>query len=47
MLSGRLPAEQVLRQAGLLEPRAGLAMYRTDADMLVAMQQLPAPVARA
>ena len=47
-LSGlKLPAEQVLRQAGLLEPRAGLAMYRTDADMLVAMQQLPAPVARA
>ena len=39
--------QQRLTEAGLLEPRAGLAMYRTDADMLVAMQQLPAPVARA
>jgi SulP family sulfate permease len=46
-LSGlKLPAEQVLRQAGLLEPRAGLAMYRTDADMLVAMQHLPEPTPR-
>lgn len=40
-LSGlKLPAEQVLRQAGLLTPRCGLALYRTDAEALVALQQL-------
>ena len=47
-LSGlKLPVEQVLRQAGLLDLRPGLAMYRTDAEALVALQQLPEPVARA
>ncbi len=46
-LSGlKLPVEQVLRQAGLLEPGTGLAMYRTDAEALVALQQLPQPVER-
>lgn len=41
-LSGlKLPVEQVLRRAGLLEPGAGLAMYRTDAEALRALQQLP------
>ena len=47
-LSGlKLPVERVLRQAGLLDLRPGLAMYRTDAEALVALQQLPEPVARA
>ncbi|MCW5259709.1 SulP family inorganic anion transporter [Verminephrobacter eiseniae] len=55
-LSGlKLPVEQVLRQAGLLAPCAGLAMYRTDAEALQALQQLsqlpqpdlePGPMAR-
>ncbi|MNT60505.1 STAS domain protein [compost metagenome] len=46
-LSGlKLPVEQVLRQAGLLTPSSGLAMYRTDSDALLALQQLPEPVAR-
>ncbi|ART48498.1 MULTISPECIES: SulP family inorganic anion transporter [Acidovorax] len=41
-LSGlKLPVEQVLRRAGVLEPGAGLAMYRTDAEALRALQQLP------
>ena len=39
--------ERVLRQAGLLDLRPGLAMYRTDAEALVALQQLPEAVARA
>ena len=40
-LSGlKLPAEKVLRQAGLLEPGSGLAMYRTDTEALMALQQL-------
>ena len=38
---------QVLRQAGLLDLRPGLAMYRTDAEALLALQQLPEAVARA
>ena len=42
-----LPVEQVLRQAGLLDLRPGLAMYRTDAEALLALQQLPEAVARA
>lgn len=42
-LSGlKLPVEQVLRQAGLLEPGPGLAMYRTDAEAVIALQQLDA-----
>ena len=46
-LSGlKLPVEQVLRQAGLLKPSSGLAMYRTDSDALLALQQLPEPIAR-
>ena len=41
-LSGlKLPVERVLRQAGLLEPGPGLAMYRTDAEALMALQRLP------
>ncbi|HEY9208019.1 MAG TPA: SulP family inorganic anion transporter [Acidovorax sp.] len=41
-LSGlKLPVEQVLRRAGVLEPGAGLAMYRTDAEALGALRQLP------
>ncbi|MFT4243288.1 MAG: SulP family inorganic anion transporter [Acidovorax sp.] len=41
-LSGlKLPVERVLRQAGLLEPDPALAMYRTDAEALAALQQLP------
>lgn len=40
-LSGlKLPVEQVLRQAHLLEPSPGLAMYRTDTEALAALQQL-------
>jgi SulP family sulfate permease len=43
-LSGlKLPAEQVLRQAGLLEPGSALAMYRTDTEALMALQQLLQP----
>lgn len=46
-LSGlKLPVEQVLRQAGLLEPGNGLAMYRTDAEALVALQRLAQPTER-
>ena len=41
-LSGlKLPAEKILRQAQLLSPGPGLAMYRTDADALAALRQLP------
>ena len=41
-LSGlKLPVERVLRQAGLLEPGPGLAMYRTDSEALMALQRLP------
>jgi SulP family sulfate permease len=40
-LSGlKLPVDRVLRQAGLLEPGADLAMYRTDAEALAALRQL-------
>ena len=40
-LSGlKLPVEQVLRQAGLLDADTGLALYRTDADALDALQVL-------
>jgi len=47
-LSGlKLPVEQVLRRAGLLQPGAGLAMYRTDADAVRALQQLPGTAADA
>lgn len=42
----KLPVEQVLRQAGLLEPGTGLAMYRTDGEALVALQKLPQPIER-
>ena len=46
-LSGlKLPAEKVLRQAGLLDASTGLATYRTDADALAAIARLPEPVAR-
>ena len=46
-LSGlKLPVEQVLRQAGLLEAGSGLALYRTDAEALVALNQLEPPVPR-
>ena len=42
-LSGlKLPAEKVLRRAGLLEPSPFLAMYRTDADAMAALRQLHA-----
>ena len=37
----KLPAEKVLRQAGLLESTGGLAMYRTDAEALLALQASP------
>jgi SulP family sulfate permease len=30
-----------LRQAGLLTPASGLALYRTDAEALIALQHLP------
>lgn len=39
----KLPVEQVLRRAGLLEDGPGLRMYRTDAEALLALQQIPAP----
>ena len=43
-LSGlKLPAEKALRQAGLLTPGPGLAMYRTDAEAVQALQPVPAP----
>ncbi len=35
----KLPAEQVLRRAGLLEPSPLVAMYRTDAEALAALQR--------
>jgi len=38
----KLPVEQVLRRAGLLEDGPGLRMYRTDAEALLALQQIPA-----
>lgn len=37
----KLPVDQVLRRAGLLEPGPGLQMYRTDAEALQALQQIP------
>ncbi|RZJ52416.1 MAG: SulP family inorganic anion transporter, partial [Acidovorax sp.] len=43
----KLPAERVLRQAGLLEPGSGLAMYRTDTEALMALQQLSRPAGAA
>ncbi|KQO12317.1 sulfate transporter [Acidovorax sp. Leaf76] len=43
----KLPAEKVLRQAGLLEPGSGLAMYRTDTEALMALQQLSRPAGAA
>lgn len=40
----KLPVEQVLRQAGLLQPGVGLAIYRTDAEALEALSVLgPVP----
>lgn len=36
----KLPVEQVLRQAGLLTLDTGLAMYRTDAEALAALQAI-------
>ncbi|AVS67599.1 sodium-independent anion transporter [Paracidovorax avenae] len=36
----KLPVEQVLRRAGLLEG-PGLVLYRTDAEALLALQRLP------
>lgn len=39
-LSGlKLPVEKVLRQAGLLDDSAGLALYRTDAEALNALRR--------
>ncbi len=35
----KLPAEQVLRRAGLLDPAPHLAMYRTDAEAMAALQR--------
>jgi SulP family sulfate permease len=47
-LSGlKLPVEQVLRQAGLLEAGPGLAMYRTDSEAVAALRGLGANVAAA
>ena len=47
-LSGlKLPVEQVLRQAGLLEVSTGLATFRTDTEALIALAKLPEPTARA
>ena len=37
----KLPVEAALRKAGLLPAASGLVTYRTDADALVALQQLP------
>ncbi len=36
----KLPVEQVLRRSGALVPDAGLALYRTDAEALVALHSL-------
>lgn len=36
----KLPAEQVLRRAGLLEPGSHLSLYRTDAEALAALAHL-------
>ncbi len=38
----KLPAEQVLRRAGLLEPGSHLSLYRTDAEALAALAHLGA-----
>ncbi|RYF08530.1 MAG: SulP family inorganic anion transporter [Comamonadaceae bacterium] len=38
----KLPVDQVLRRAGALEPGPGIAMYRTDAEALSALQRLHA-----
>ncbi len=38
----KLPAEQVLRRAGLLEPGSHLSLYRTDAEALAALAHLEA-----
>ncbi len=38
----KLPAEQVLRRAGLLEPGSHLSLYRTDAEALAALARLEA-----
>ncbi len=38
----KLPAEQVLRRAGLLEPGLHLSLYRTDAEALAALAHLEA-----
>jgi len=48
-LSGlKLPVEQVLSQAGQLSTGAGLALYRTDGEALMALQQLtPQPESEA
>jgi len=37
----KLPVDQVLRRAGLLEPGPALRMYRTDAEALQVLQQIP------
>ncbi|WP_288485729.1 SulP family inorganic anion transporter [uncultured Acidovorax sp.] len=37
----KLPVETALRKAGVLPAAAGLITYRTDAEALVALQQLP------
>ena len=43
-LSGlKLPVEKVLRQAGLLDAGPGLAMYRTDAEAIAALQRTEKP----
>ena len=39
----KLPAEEVLRHAALLGPGSTVALYRTDADALRALQQLATP----
>ena len=41
LMLSKLPVEAALRKAGLLPAAAGLHTYRTDADALVALQQLP------
>ncbi|MNL69918.1 hypothetical protein D3C87_1948430 [compost metagenome] len=41
-LSGlKLPVENALRRAGALAPASDLALYRTDAEALAALQQIP------
>ena len=37
----KLPVETALRKAGVLPAAAGLVTYRTDAEALIALQQLP------